>query len=155
MILHEIVGYCPMCGKTSHVILTDDEFDKHMEYHMYRKALIQDVFPDMPKDVREFLSESESNRYCSDCQELLFQRKPSGKIKPGEDGLLDVIPDFDFKNVDEYDIIKKEADDLFTSVEDCGLMSKSDWESTERNWLEKVAESENFVAFRHKNAESA
>ena len=58
---------CNMCGRESHIKLTDEELWAFKDYLM-GGLLIQECLPTLNKCEREFLKSG----YCAECQELLF-----------------------------------------------------------------------------------
>ena len=70
---------CPMCGKTTYMIMSEDEYDKVISYLIYRKnqEKIQDALPIFDKFGREFIKTG----YCPECQENLFEAKLPDKSK--------------------------------------------------------------------------
>ena len=57
---------CPMCGKLTHKEL-DVTVDQLLRYERGTE-LIQEVFPDLTADEREFIMSG----YCDECMEKLF-----------------------------------------------------------------------------------
>jgi len=156
MQLHETMGYCPMCGEASHAVLTDDEWNNYMQYYMYKNKPIQELLPTAPLDLREFLRSDEDNRYCGHCQELLFGRKASGRIKETEGGLLELLDGYEFENLEEYDKLFEEAMALMKTRDDFSYVIPTyEWnEHTLEKHYDKLTESEHFILANRKEAKA-
>lgn len=72
---NEITIQCDMCGKDSHIILSDDEIDSFRRY-LRGGILIQECLPSLNKCEREFLKSG----YCPDCQKLIFGNGETERI---------------------------------------------------------------------------
>ena len=69
----KIEKQCVMCGKYSHVDLTDEEAIGYQKVVDGTITFIQDALPNTDPAVREFLM-PRGGGYCSNCQEMLFGR---------------------------------------------------------------------------------
>lgn len=74
----EVVRDCPMCNKTSSVILKDKEVDGIKNYWTYGNKNIQDSLPNTEPAVREFIKSC----YCKKCMKTLFNNT-SDRIMSG------------------------------------------------------------------------
>lgn len=74
----EVVKDCPMCNKTSSVILKDKEVDGIKKYWTYGNKNIQDALPNTEPAVREFIKSC----YCKKCMKSLFNNT-SDRIMSG------------------------------------------------------------------------
>lgn len=148
---------CPLCGKSSHVILFGDEVSQYINWYTYRSKLIQEAMPDTEPDVREFLRGSDLNRfeaYCNDCQETLFNRKSSGRIKDYECGLLEALDIEEIESKEMYDILKSEADELIAKAD--GMFSmlclNTNVSDNMLNQYDVFDKSEHITIFKRKSA---
>lgn len=114
----EIERTCPMCRKTSHVALTDNEWEKYMPYYLYKNQLIQEAMPDTDPAVREFVRLEEMG-YCHDCMKILFGRT-SERIIDGEEGFVEFfgLEDQDFASIEEFLAYEAEANTLWNKHKD-------------------------------------
>lgn len=58
---------CPMCGQKAYLRMTEEEENQWRKYACFG-GHIQDRFPDMDEQKREFIKSG----YCPDCQKALF-----------------------------------------------------------------------------------
>lgn len=58
---------CPMCGQKTYLRMTEEEENQWRKYACFG-GHIQDRFPDMDEQKREFIKSG----YCPDCQKALF-----------------------------------------------------------------------------------
>lgn len=58
---------CPMCGQKTYLRMTEEEEKQWRKYACFG-GHIQDRFPDMDEQKREFIKSG----YCPDCQKALF-----------------------------------------------------------------------------------
>ena len=65
--MFEVQGKCPMCGKVT--VRTIDATDEQMLAYQFGFDLVQNIFPDLSVEDREFLITG----YCDDCQKVLFE----------------------------------------------------------------------------------
>ena len=72
---NEITRNCMMCGKYSHLRLTDEEFAAYNDYKT-KGGLIQDLLPTLNNCEREFIKSG----YCPKCQEKLFGNGETKRI---------------------------------------------------------------------------
>lgn len=61
---------CEMCGKVYPTIVTKKQADMYEEYVHSRKYLIQDVFPDMPNEIRGLFAIGQ--HICGTCWKNMF-----------------------------------------------------------------------------------
>ncbi len=71
----------PVCGKISHVALTEKEFDGYCQY-LSNGVPIQDAMPDTEPPVRVFIYNG--GGYCHECMKDLFANT-SERIRNGEE----------------------------------------------------------------------
>lgn len=65
--MEELEITCPLCGKTTTIEMTKEEYDEMSLPRSVRRP-VQTIFPDMPKDLREVLISG----YCPECQKMIF-----------------------------------------------------------------------------------
>ena len=70
---NDVIDRCSMCGKDSHLRLTDEELEALKKY-LSNGGYIQECLPSLNKCEREFIKSG----YCPKCQELIFG---NGKTK--------------------------------------------------------------------------
>ncbi len=76
MNMNKVTRNCMICGKYSHLLLTDEEMTAYKEYKE-KGGLIQDILPSLNNCEREFLKSG----YCPKCQEMLFGNGETERIK--------------------------------------------------------------------------
>ena len=72
---NEVIDRCSMCGKDSHMRLSDEELQAFRHY-LSGDTFIQDCLPSLNKCEREFLKSG----YCPKCQELIFGNGETKRI---------------------------------------------------------------------------
>ena len=102
----EVVRDCPMCGKTSSVILKNEEVDGIKKYWTYGNTNIQDALPNTEPAVREFIKSC----YCKKCMKTLFNNT-SDRIMSGEDPLSNVGI-FSYYDIEEIES-EKEIQEIY------------------------------------------
>lgn len=75
--MNKVVLQCD-CGKKSHIMLTDEEWGKYLEWGR-GGIYIQDIKTLNPCE-REFLKTG----MCKECQEMIFLNSSSKRLKEGE-----------------------------------------------------------------------
>lgn len=100
----EVVKDCPMCGKTSSVILKNEEVDGIKNYWTYGNKNIQDSLPNTEPAVREFVKSC----YCKQCMKTLFNNT-SDRIMSGEN-----IGIFSYYDVEEIES-EKEIQEVYST----------------------------------------
>lgn len=61
---------CRICGKVYPVIVSQEQADMYEEYNQYGNHLIQDVFPDMPNEIRALFARGQ--KICGKCWKEMF-----------------------------------------------------------------------------------
>ena len=64
----EVEKQCPMCGRFTKKILNTKATSQQITDYYYGRILIQDAFPDLSANEREFIKTG----YCDKCQNILF-----------------------------------------------------------------------------------
>lgn len=100
----EVVRGCPMCNKTSSVILKDKEVDGIKNYWTYGNKNIQDALPNTEPAVREFIKSC----YCKKCMKTLFNNT-SDRIMSGSN-----IGIFSYYEVEEIET-EKEIQEVYNT----------------------------------------
>lgn len=100
----EVVKDCPMCNKTSSVILKDKEVDDIKKYWTYGNKNIQDALPDTEPAVREFIKSC----YCKKCMKSLFNNT-SDRIMSGSN-----VGIFSYYEVEEIES-EKEIQEVYNT----------------------------------------
>lgn len=100
----EIVRDCPMCNKTSSVILKDKEVDGIKNYWTYGNKNIQDSLPNTEPAVREFIKSC----YCKKCMKTLFNNT-SDRIMSGSN-----VGIFSYYEVEEIES-EKEIQEIYST----------------------------------------
>ena len=72
---NEVIDKCSMCGKNSHLRLTDEEL-KALKKYLSNGGYIQESLPSLNKCEREFIKSG----YCPSCQELIFGNGETERI---------------------------------------------------------------------------
>lgn len=98
----EVVKDCPMCNKTSSVILKDKEVDNIKNYWTYGNKNIQDALPNTEPAVREFIKSC----YCKKCMKTLFNNT-SDRIMSGDN-----IGIFSYYDIEEIES-EKEIQEIY------------------------------------------
>lgn len=100
----EVVKDCPMCNKTSSVILKDKEVDDIKKYWTYGNKNIQDALPNTEPVVREFIKSC----YCKKCMKSLFNNT-SDRIMSGSN-----VGIFSYYEVEEIES-EKEIQEVYNT----------------------------------------
>ena len=151
MLLKVISGTCPICHNEHHVIITECELANIIYYHEHRnspKITLEKMLHDTPADVRVFINEyHDCNRICGDCQNKLNNTTISGRIRPGNDNILNTILYwYEFDDIEQYDKIVKEVKELMINANTTCVITKENWNKRNKSNLKIINTSTHFVA---------